>query len=75
VFIEFELTLDARPPGLELDFVKKAIAEWAEQQQIKYTQKTVKYTHRLAFDDNKHYNIFVLTWNKEFEYRLIDRKW
>ena len=27
VFIEFELTLDARPPGLELDFVKKAIAD------------------------------------------------
>jgi hypothetical protein len=72
VFIEFELTPGYSP---QLDFIKNAISIWAEQQQIKYTQKTVKHTHRLAFDNDKHYNVFVLTWDSEFEYQLIDKKW
>ena len=72
MFIEFQL-LDR--PGDPLHQIKKDIAQWADQQQIKYTQKTTKHAHRLAFDDDRHYSVFVLTWNSKMEYQLIDRQW
>ena len=43
--------------------IKQLIADWADQYQIKYTEKTIKYTYRVAFDDDRHYSLFSLTWS------------
>ena len=72
MFIEFQL-LDH--PGDPLQLIKKDIANWADRYGIPYTQKTIKYTHRLAFDQDQYYTVFATTWNSKFEYRLIDRTW
>ena len=74
MFIEFDL----RPNynySYDLSLIKLDIAEWATRYNIPYTQKTIKYTHRLAFDQDRFYTVFATTWNSEFEYRLVDRRW
>ena len=74
MFIEFELPQD-NSYGIVLNYIKLDIVDWASRYNIPYTQKTYKYTHRLAFDQDKHYTIFATTWNSKTEYRLIDRQW
>jgi len=74
VFIEFELPQD-ESYGFVLNLVRLDIVDWATRYNIPYTQKTIKYTHRLAFDQDQHYTLFATTWNSEFDYRLIDRRW
>jgi hypothetical protein len=75
VFIEFPLP-DSRDYNFVLTIIKINIEQWAHTQNIPYTQKTVKYTHRLAFDNDQHYTVFALTWQPtpELEYKIIDRK-
>lgn len=74
MFIEFELPHD-ESYGYVLRLLRFDIAEWATRYNILYTQKTIKYTHRLAFDEDRFYTVFATTWNNEMEYRLIDRRW
>ena len=63
--------------------IKIAIARWAARYEVPqhdYSEKTIKYTHRLAFDDDRHYTLFALTWNPQqygqspswLEYHLIE---
>jgi PhoPQ-activated pathogenicity-related protein len=44
---------------------KQEVEKWAERYQVKYTQKTIKYTHRVAFDQDEYYSLFSMTWNPE----------
>ena len=74
MFIEFELPPD-ESYGYVLQCVRLDIVDWATRYNIPYTQKTIKHTHRLAFNDDKHYTVFATTWNSKLEYRLIDRQW
>ena len=74
MFIEFELR-QTHNYNYDLNLIKLDIAEWANRYGIPYTQKTIKYTHRLAFDQDRFYTVFATTWNSEFEYRLVDRRW
>ena len=74
VFIEFPLPQDTSY-GIVLNYIKLDIVDWATRYNIPYTQKTIKYTHRLAFDQDQHYTVFATTWNSKMEYRLIDRQW
>jgi hypothetical protein len=46
----------------ELDTVKEQIAQWAEKYQIQYTQKTIKYQHRLGLNRDKEFTLFSMTW-------------
>jgi len=75
MYIEFEL-----PQGPSYNFVltmvKLNIIDWATQHHIPYTQKTVKYTHRLAFDDDRYYTFFALTWQSapDIGFKIIDKK-
>ena len=77
MFIEFSLGegVGSLPASQKLKLIKEKIKNWSAQYDIPYTQKTIKYTHRLAFNDDKHYTVFVTTWNSNLEYRLIDRQW
>ena len=80
MFIEFKIDID---PGHGFigshlfRMLKAEIAIWATTQDIKYTSKLYKNTFRLAFDDDRHYTIFRLTWQDlpYIEYQLIDRMW
>lgn len=70
MYIEFQLP-DDESYGLVLGMLKLDIVDWATQYNIPYTQKTVKYTHRLAFDKEQHYSLFSMTW-KNLEYKMIN---
>jgi hypothetical protein len=54
------------------------IKNWAQVNEIPYTYKYYKNTFRVAFNEEKHYTVFRLTWAIDLphiEYKLIDRKW
>ena len=53
------------------------VATWAQTNKITYTKKFYKNTFRVAFNDNKHYTVFRLTWKDlhYVNYQLIDNKW
>ena len=72
MFIEFQL-LDL--PGMPLELIKNEVEKWSERYSIPYTSKTVKYTYRVCFDQEKLYTFFATTWNNKFEYQLVDRRW
>lgn len=60
-----------------LSMIKLNIIDWSSQHHIPYTQKTIKYTHRLAFDQDQYYTVFAMTWMPapELEFKIIDNKW
>jgi len=60
MFIEFQL-LDQ--PGMPLQHIKNELEKWSKRYNIPYTCKTVRYTHRVCFEDDKLYGFFVLSWN------------
>lgn len=72
MYIEFDL-----PPGLRnavAGAIKAAVCLWADTYDIprsSYRQKTVKYTHRLSFDNEQHYSLFSLTW-KDYDYKMVN---
>lgn len=42
--------------------LKNAIAAWAKQHNVRYSQKTIKGEHRVTFDSDEIYTLFSLTW-------------
>ena len=74
MFIEFKLPQD-ESYGYVLNLIRLDIVDWSTRYNIPYTQKTIKYTHRLAFDQDRFYIVFATTWNSKIEYQIIDRKW
>jgi hypothetical protein len=79
VFIEFVTdTEDQRflAPHL-FRMLEVEIAQWARINEIPFTNKYYKNTYRLAFDDDKHYTVFRLTWIDlpYINYKIIDNKW
>ena len=45
-----------------LEFIKNQVQAWAEQYGVRYTQKTIKYEHRVAFDHDETYTLWSMTW-------------
>ena len=70
MFVEFALPQD-ESYGFVLNLIRIDIVDWATRYNIPYTQKTVKYTHRLAFNDERHYSLFSMTW-QGFDYRIVN---
>jgi PhoPQ-activated pathogenicity-related protein len=64
MYIEFRLPQGAGA-GYALSIIKQEVEKWAERYQVKYTEKTIKYTHRVAFDQDEYYSLFSMTWNPE----------
>jgi hypothetical protein len=81
VFIEFKVTKNKNPLLLDSQVLHMAEAEiknWAQVNEIPYTCKYYKNTFRVAFNEEKHYTAFQLTWAIDLphiEYKLIDRRW
>jgi hypothetical protein len=62
MYIEFSLSKDR--PGPDLLSIRYHLIKWAKQNgEINYNEKTIKYKHRVTFDDEKLYSYFALTWN------------
>ena len=82
MFIEFTIVKNSNqsltPLGLHLyKTLETNLAVWAEINKIPYTKKLYKNVFRVAFDNDRHYTVFRLTWKDmpHIEYRLIDRTW
>jgi len=75
VYIRFDLPQD-ESYTYYLTTVKLNIIDWASQHNIRYNQKTVKYVHRVTFDEDRYYTFFALTWNSRpvIPFKLIDNK-
>ena len=73
MYIEFQL-----PQGMSTrvmaNAIKADIAIWADRYQVPasvYSQKTIKYTHRLGFNHEKYFSLFIMTWNS-FNFQVIN---
>jgi len=60
VFIKFDVQYRD-----ELEDIKQQVQAWAERHGIRYTQKTIKYHHRIGFNQPEHFTLFALTWNHD----------
>lgn len=56
----------------ELEDIKQEVQSWAEQYNIHYTHKTIKYHHRIGFNQDEHFSLFTMTWNPK---NLDQRPW
>jgi hypothetical protein len=80
VYIEFQVEQNqegfVHQPQL-LYMLKEQVDNWAMVNEIPYTSKYYKHTFRVAFDDDRHYTVFRLTWTKlpYLDYQIIDNKW
>jgi len=73
MYVEFQL-----PHGMSTrvmsNAIKSDIAIWADRYQVPdsaYSQKTIKYTHRLGFNHERYFSLFSLTWTS-FEFRIVN---
>ena len=75
MYIQFDLPQD-ESYTYYLTTVKLNIIDWASQHHIPYNQKTVKYVHRVTFNDDRNYSFFAMTWNPQppTPFKLIDTK-
>ena len=71
MYIEFQLP---RGPGGApmLWEIQKEIETWAMKYGIPHTQKTIKYTLRLGFNDEKHFSIFSMTWTSKIPFQIVN---
>ena len=69
MYIEFEIQ-----PRIQavLNDIKREIDLWSQRYGVRYTQKTIKQTHRLGFDQANHFTLFSMTWAPE---DLAHRPW
>ena len=72
MYVQFDL-----PPSLAhvvLGAIKSSISLWAHKYNIPdsgYSQKTVKYTHRLGFNRDEYFSLFSMTYT-DFNFRIVN---
>jgi len=81
MYIEFDLLPDVdMAPGhrasANLRIVQEHILTWGERYGIPYREKTIKYTHRITFDQDQTYSFWAMSWNPEqhkvlSQYRIV----
>jgi len=70
VYIEFQLPHD-ESYGVVLSLIKTEIVDWATKHSIPYTQKTIKHTHRLGFNNERYFSLFSMTWTANIPFRIM----
>jgi hypothetical protein len=69
MYIEFELPQSGFiMPHHASIVISMEVAAWAEQHQISYKIKSVKYTQRVILTKPEDYTMFGLTWNPNVKY-------
>jgi hypothetical protein len=73
MYVEFQLPSGAagQPAIFRIRTLKDQIAAWAEQYNVTYRTKAVKYTFRLSLDREEDYTLFQLSWTGRKEYCLV----
>jgi hypothetical protein len=80
MLIEFRLPQGAGgiTSGLCYQAIKAEIEAWSNRYNVRYTDKVVRYTYRVCFDNDKDYSLFQLTWEPDpnpktwfYDYRII----
>lgn len=80
MLIEFSLPTGAGGMAASHHYrqLKAEIERWTSKYNITYTDKLIKYTYRVCFEDDKDYSLFQLTWNPGdrvtdwgYRYRII----
>ena len=78
MYIVFHLPKGAggQTAGYALSLIKEEVAQWAQRYDIRYTEKTIKYDHRVAFDHDETYSFWAMTWNSKqdkvlAQYRIV----
>jgi hypothetical protein len=76
MYIEFFLPQGAGGTAASYIYqlLKKEVEDWSAKYNIRYTEKVIKYTYRVSFDDDQSYTYFQLTWpeNNWQQYRIIE---
>lgn len=73
MYVEFQLPRGMSTRAMS-DAIKADIAVWADRYQVPdsaYSQKTIKYTHRLGFNHERYFSLFSMTWDS-FAFRIVN---
>jgi hypothetical protein len=73
MYVEFSLPR-AEHAGPALLLIRHSVLMWALGNDLKYTEKTIKYTHRVCFDQDEYYTLFALTFNRSnpvLQFRIV----
>jgi hypothetical protein len=65
MLIEFPLPSGAggMVTAMARNVLQQKIKAWAQRHEVEYTEKTVRHTHRLCFDDDRYYTLFMMSWD------------
>ena len=69
MYIEFGLPLVS--PNYANHLIDQALQSWSTRYQTPYNTKTVKYTKRVTFDNDRSYSLFAMTWTVSQEYYIL----
>ena len=74
MYIEFELPQSGFISAHHASIViSMEVAAWADQHQISYKIKSVKYTQRVILTRPEDYTMFGLTWDPSADYTWVTR--
>lgn len=52
--------------------IKQEIEAWVKKHQVVgYSQKTIKYTHRLGFNNERYFSLFSMTWTPDIPFQIV----
>jgi hypothetical protein len=74
MYIEFDLPQGSSDikstfsTDLTLKIIRDQMQSWSEQYGIPYREKTIKYKHRVTFEQDELYSFWAITWNAERKY-------
>lgn len=71
MYVEFQLPHN-ESYGLVLALIKTEIVDWATKHQVPYSQKTIKHTHRLGFNNEKYFSLFSMTWTSKIPFQIVN---
>ena len=74
MYIEFQLPSGSagQAAAHKLLLIRRAVVDWSIKHSITYTEKTIKYTHRVCFADDSMCNFFALSYTGTGEFRIVD---
>lgn len=74
MYIEFQLPNESagQAAAHTLILVRRAVVDWAVKHDVPYTEKTIKYTHRVCFADDTMCNFFALSYTGFGKFRIVD---
>ena len=74
MYIEFELPQGAGGTAAahKRFLIRQAVNKWATKHDVAYTEKTVKYTHRICFTDDAICDFFALSYTGTGKFRIVD---